>query len=340
MWKNVYQPLIGAYLILAAAMVVAETIFVKLQGGRISEEMIMDITGLLLCVYILSFVVLIVLTTTIYRAIHRMTAAAERYARGEFGETIDIRRKDEIGRLADTMNYMAHELDTRQDDQRKFISNVSHDFRSPLTSIKGYAEAILDGTIPPEMQDRYLGIIISEAERLQGLTENLLDLNKYGARGFYLEISTFDINELIRRDLEVFESRCREKNIRIVQKLTPGAAVVKADFKRIQQVIHNLVDNALKFSDTDSEIIVETAVRSGKVFVSVKDFGVGIPKDSIRKIWDRFYKTDPSRGKDKTGTGLGLAIVREIIQAHKENINVISTEGAGSEFIFSLPYVG
>lgn len=107
--------------------------------------------------------------------------------------------------------------------------------------------------------------------------------------------------------------------------------------RKIQQVLYNLIDNAIKFSDTDSSIVIETTEKPDKVYVSVKDFGIGIPRQSLNKIWDRFYKTDLSRGKDKKGTGLGLSIVKEIMQAHHENVNVISTEGVGTEFIFTLP---
>ena len=119
--------------------------------------------------------------------------------------------------------------------------------------------------------------------------------------------------------------------------LTGEEMYVNADMGKIQQVLYNLIDNATKFSHNQSSITIETNIRNSKVFISVKDSGIGIPKDSIKHIWDRFYKTDLSRGKDKKGTGLGLAIVKEIIQAHNENINVVSTEGVGTEFIFTLP---
>lgn len=136
---------------------------------------------------------------------------------------------------------------------------------------------------------------------------------------------------------QTFEGTCKKKRISFELILTGQKLYTKADMSKIQQVIYNLIDNAIKFSNTDSTITVETTVKNGKIFVSVKDRGIGIPSDSINKVWERFYKTDLSRGKDKTGTGLGLAIVKDIIQAHKENINVVSTEGVGTEFIFSLP---
>ena len=231
---------------------------------------------------------------------------------------------------------MATELDTLEEDQRKFVSNVSHDFRSPLTSIKGYVEAILDGTIPVEMQDKYLNIILFETERLNKLTKSLLDLNQFGHHGIRLDLADFDINNMIRTTIMTFEGKCREKSLSFDLVLTGQELFVNADMSKIQQVLYNLIDNATKFSNPDSVIKIETIIKNEKVFISVKDSGVGIPADSLNKIWERFYKTDPSRGKDKKGTGLGLAIVKEIIQAHKQNINVVSTEGAGTEFIFTL----
>ena len=232
---------------------------------------------------------------------------------------------------------MANELNTLEDDQKKFVSNVSHDFRSPLTSIKGYVEAMLDGTIPVEMQDKYLNIILFETERLNKLTKSLLELNKFGSHGTMLDITDFDINHTIRMTVQTFEGRCMEKRITFNLILTGEKLFVSADMSKIEQVLYNLIDNAIKFSHTDSAITIETTEKNDKIFVSVKDTGIGIPGDSIKKIWERFYKTDLSRGKDKKGTGLGLSIVKEIVQAHGENINCISTEGVGTEFIFPLP---
>ncbi|MDD6037459.1 MAG: HAMP domain-containing sensor histidine kinase, partial [bacterium] len=215
-----------------------------------------------------------------------------------------------------------------------------HDFRSPLTSIRGYLEAIIDGTIPYEMQDKYLQIVITETERLTKLTSGLIELNQYGGHGkMILDKAQFDINQVIQQTAATFEGICNKKHIVLELVLTGEELFVRADQSKIQQVIYNLTDNAIKFSHHDSSIRIETALKNGKVFVSVKDSGIGIPKDSINKIWERFYKTDLSRGKDKKGTGIGLAIVKEIIQAHKENINVISTEGVGTEFIFTLPFI-
>lgn len=287
--------------------------------------------------FIAAFVVLVLFTYVVYIPIRKITKAADQYAAGNFDTRINIHSNDEIGYLAASLDYMANELNTLEDDQKKFVSNVSHDFRSPLTSIKGYVEAMLDGTIPVEMQDKYLNIILFETERLNKLTKSLLELNKFGSHGTILDITDFDINYTIRMTAQTFEGICTEKHISFNLILTGEELFVSADMSKIQQVLYNLIDNALKFSHEDSAIAIETTEKNDKIFVSVKDTGIGIPKDSIKKIWERFYKSDLSRGKDKKGTGLGLAIVKEIIQAHGENINCISTEGVGTEFIFTLP---
>lgn len=195
----------------------------------------------------------------------------------------------------------------------------------------------MDGTIPHEMQDKYLNIILFETERLNKLTQGMLELNKYGSKGSMLDVNSFDINHTIKMVIQSFEGTCKKKRISFELILTGQTSFVSADMSKIQQVLYNLIDNAIKFSNMDSSITIETTEKNDKVFISVKDTGIGIPKDSIKKIWERFYKTDLSRGKDKRGTGLGLAIVKEIISAHNENINVISTEGVGTEFIFTLP---
>lgn len=305
---------------------------VSLKDGFLNISY-MTLAVIILC----AFIILGLFTYTICIPLRKITRAAQDYSAGNFETQINIHTNDEIGYLAASLNYMATELSTLEEDQRKFIANVSHDFRSPLTSIKGYIEAIMDGTIPYEMQDKYLNIILHETERLNKLTEGMLELNKYGVKGTMLDISRFDINHTIKMVAQSFEGTCKEKRISFELILTGQTSFVSADMSKIQQVLYNLIDNAIKFSHTDSTITIETTEKNEKVFISVKDTGIGIPKDSIKKIWERFYKTDLSRGKDKKGTGLGLAIVKEIVSAHNENINVISTEGVGTEFIFTLP---
>lgn len=186
------------------------------------------------------------------------------------------------------------------------------------------------------MQEKYLDIVIFETERLTKLTNSLLTLNSFDSKVNLLDISTFDINHMIKNTVATFEGICNKKKISFVLTFSSKIQLVNADIGKIEQVLYNLIDNAVKFSHNNSSIYITVTEQNGKIFISVKDSGIGIPKDSISKIWDRFYKTDLSRGKDKRGTGLGLCIAKEIIQTHNENIDVISTEGVGTEFIFSL----
>ena len=271
---------------------------------------------------------------------NRLMKAAIEYSSGNYDFVIVPTGLEEYRHLGEAISFMADEISKLDDYQKKFVANISHDFRSPLTSIKGYAEAILDGTIPHDSQDKYLKIILFETERLNKLTANLLELNRFENYGAFLDIVSFDINNIIKKTSESFEGACKEKKITLNLVFSSKVTYVNADIGKIQQVLYNLIDNAIKFSNTYSKIKISTEEKGEKVIVSVKDYGVGIPRESIKKIWDRFYKTDPSRGKDKKGTGLGLSITKEIIQAHNENINVISTEGVGSEFIFSLTRSG
>ncbi|MCR5311575.1 MAG: HAMP domain-containing protein [Lachnospiraceae bacterium] len=288
---------------------------------------------------LLSLIILVFFTEIVYIPLKRITEATEQYASGNLHYEFSVDSNDEMGYLAATLSYMASEIARSEDNQKKFIANVSHDFRSPLTSIRGYLEAMIDGTIPPEMHEKYLGIVLSETERLTKLTNSLLSLNNLNMKGVVLDLSDFDINTVIRNTVATFEGTCEKKGISIDLILTGDVLLVHADEMKIGQVLYNLLDNAIKFSHHNSSIRIETTEKHSKVFVSVKDSGIGIPKDDVKLVFDRFYKSDISRGKDKKGTGLGLAITKEIIHAHNEHINVISTEGVGSEFIFSLAKV-
>lgn len=290
----------------------------------------------LVILFLLSLIILIFFTEMVYIPLRKITHATEQYAAGNMHYEFQVESEDEIGYLAACLNYMASQIAGAEDDQKKFVANVSHDFRSPLTSIRGYLEAMIDGTIPPEMHEKYLGIVLNETERLTKLTNSLLTLNNLNTKGMLLDRTDFDINKVIRNTAASFEGTCLKKSIAIELILTGEELYVNADMGKIQQVLYNLIDNAIKFSHHDSVIKIETSLKKNKLFVSVKDTGIGIPKEDLKLIWDRFYKSDLSRGKDKKGTGLGLSIVKEIISCHGEHINVISTEGVGSEFIFSL----
>ncbi len=329
---SVFAPITSSYMV--KGYVVIHCNMNDIQDSCNSMLNISYIT--LVILLLLSLIILIFFTEMVYIPLRKITYATEQYAAGNMHYEFQVESDDEIGYLAVCLNYMASQIASAEDDQKKFVANVSHDFRSPLTSIRGYLEAMIDGTIPPEMHEKYLGIVLNETERLTNLTNSLLTLNNLNTKGMMLNRTDFNINRVIRNTAASFEGTCRKKTIAIELVLTGDEMYVNADKDRIQQVLYNLIDNAIKFSHHDSVIKVETSLKKNKLFVSVKDTGIGIPKEDLKLIWDRFYKSDLSRGKDKKGTGLGLSIVKEIINCHNEHINVISTEGVGSEFIFSL----
>lgn len=271
-----------------------------------------------------------------YRPLRKLIALSHNYLTGNLNLQSPPSDDSEFSALQTNINFLAEEIRHTEDYQRNFVSNISHDFRSPLTSIRGYAEAILDGTIPKESQDKYLQIILTEAERLTRLTQNILNTNNLQGNGMMLDLSVFDISDMLHSIAASLEIQCRKKDIKILFCLPQNHLEVRADKIKIQQVVYNLLDNAIKFSPSHSFITVSASRKQKYVFVSIKDHGEGIPANQIPKIFNRFYKSDASRNKDKHGTGLGLSIVREILTAHKQNINVISTEGVGSEFVFTL----
>ena len=293
-------------------------------------------TGLI--AVLVSFLSSLAVSFRMVKPIKKITEITHEYGEGNFSERIsELDTYSELTELAEAFNSMADNLAVTEQSRSNFVANVSHELKTPLTSIKGYIEAILDGTIPPEMQEKYLNIVLMETERLTKLTNGLLTLNSFDTKKNRLEITAFDINAVIKDTVASFEGRCTSRHISIALVFDDHQQLVLADMGKIQQVLYNLLDNAIKFSPDHSEITIETTLRHEKVFISVKDQGIGIPRDSMKKIWERFYKTDTSRGKDKKGTGLGLSIVKEIITSHGEHINAISTEGVGTEFIFTLP---
>lgn len=321
-----YQTIGYVIVFMSEAKVLEDTI----QVTNVINTLLLYLMGVLIlligCIYHLSI-----------RPLHQLIQAAKEYSLGHFEHPMELNCSDEFLELKDTIDFMATELNSLDDYQKKFIANISHDFRSPLTSIKGYTEAMRDGTIPYEMQNKYLDIILFETDRLNKLTNNLLTLNTFERNGALLNITSFNINQVIKRTLLTFEGTCTKKKITIQLEFNSEELFVSADIDKIQQVLYNLIDNAIKFSHNNSIIRISVTQKNDKAFIGIKDNGIGIPKDALKKIWERFYKTDLSRGKDKKGTGLGLSITKEIITAHGEHITVVSTEGVGTEFIFSLP---
>lgn len=307
------------------------------RAVEMAESGMNTLNLVILIISAILFVIFLIIYLFTILPVKKLRKAAIEYSKGHYDHKIAIHTHDEYRDMRDAMSFMVGELNEAEEKQRKFLANISHDFRSPLTSIKGYAEAIKDGTIPYESKDKYLDIILFEAERLHKLTSNILELNSMDNGAVKLDIKSFNINKVIKSIADSFEGRCRQKKLTILLQFEEADIYVDGDLGKIEQVIYNLTDNAIKFSDSGSDIVIGVDLKGGKAVIRVKDSGCGIPRDSIKKIWDRFYKSDSSRGKDKKGTGVGLSIVKEIIAAHDENINVVSTEGVGTEFSFTLP---
>lgn len=297
----------------------------------------MILTFVLAISLLVAMILILILSKDIIDPINMMNKAAKKMSGGNFNTRIKIKNEDEIGQLAESFNNMSSELGKLEELRSAFIANISHDFRSPLTSIRGFVQAILDGTIPPEMHEKYLNVVLDETTRLTNMTNNILHLTKMEAKQITLERRNFDINEVLRKVLIGMEQKINQKEIQVEMILSDEKLFVNADLEQIQRAIYNLVDNAVKFVGSGDSIFIETAVVKKKAHISIIDTGPGIEEASLNKIFDRFHKGDSSRGVDKKGTGLGLAIVREIIRQHGEEISVASRAGEGTAFTFTLP---
>lgn len=267
----------------------------------------------------------------------KINHTARAIASGDFDKRVSLVSDDEIGDLALSFNYMADSMQNLEKMRRDFISNVSHELRSPMTSINGFIVGMLDGTIPKEKWSYYIDIVHDETQRLIRLINDLLDLGRLESGEFSLKIEIFDINELIRERVIKFEDRIEKKEIEMDVTLVGSRLKVKGDRDRIDQVITNLMDNAIKFVPQGGEIKIKTEIRQDRALVSVYNNGPGVPKDEIQYIWDRFHKVDKARTKGG-GTGLGLSIARQIMNQHNQNIWVESGE-VGTKFIFTLNIV-
>jgi len=265
-----------------------------------------------------------------------MNEAAKKISGGDYEKRMAAKGHDEVSQLANSLNNMAESLDRQERSRREFIANISHDLRSPLTSIRGFIQAIRDGAAPPSQINRYLDIVLDESDRLSKLANDIVDLSQIEARKLALEKSVFDINLEIRGIAMLFETRIIEKRLNFNLSFADSQNLVYADYDRIRRVIYNLLDNAIKFTPEGGAVIIETSLKDGKVWVTIRDNGAGISAEDQKHIFDRFYKADASRGLDKKGNGLGLSIVREFTRMHGYAVTLVSSPGKGSAFTFAL----
>ena len=257
------------------------------------------------------------------------------YAGGNLDHTIKVKTNDEMGYLADTLNYMSSELGKMEEYQKSFIANVSHDFRSPLTSIKGYLEAILDGTIPPENERQYLQIISDESRRLSRLVRRMLDISQIQSQQD-MKKDDFDLCESMRLALLSMEQKITDRGLDVEADIPEDSVMVQGVNDLITQVIYNLLENAAKFAAPGSTLYLGLTETGGdKAVVTVRNTGHTIPAEEIPLLFERFHKSDKSRSEDKDGYGLGLYVVKTILSQHKEKITVTSENGVTS-FSFTV----
>ncbi|KEI04158.1 histidine kinase [Clostridium botulinum] len=271
----------------------------------------------------------------IIKPLEQINSAADKISKGEVHKRVQVQSGDEIGALANSFNSMAKSLEEVEENRRVFISNVSHELRSPITSIKGFIGGILDGVIPKEKENYYLSVAYEEIQRLTRLINDLLDLSSIEAGKFVLNVKEEDINEIIRLSIIKFETVIKSKKINVEVWLDDERLSVLVDRDKIIQVITNLIDNAIKYGKEEGNIEIRTKVKGQKVFVSVYNDGPNISKEDGKYIWDRFYKGDKSRTL-KVSTGLGLSIVRRIVTQHGGDIWFENKENKGVIFTFTL----
>ncbi len=286
---------------------------------------------------LVSIILVYIFSLKITRPLKELNIAARKIARGDFKKRVRINKKDEIGELANSFNYMANSLENIEKMRRDFIANVSHELRTPMTSIRGFIDGIIDNTIPKELHKNYLEVVRDEIIRLSRLVNDLLDLTRMESGEIKLSLKDFNINEMIRRCIIKLEGLIIKKDIDIILEFGEYEFIVKADKDAIERVMINLLHNAIKFTPKNGKIIFKTYLIKDKVYISIKDNGIGIKKEEIDLIWEKFHKSDKSRSRmGKGGAGLGLYIVKNIINEHQEEIFVESEVNKGTEIRFSL----
>lgn len=320
---------------------VCGTVIVCCDVGSISdfaEVLIKTVAISSLWVMLAALIAIFFISERIISPLRGMSQAAKAFAKGEFSVRVPVVGNDEVAQLASAFNNMAQNLENLDEMRNNFMSSVSHDMRTPMTTISGFIDCILSGAIPPEKHEYYLKIIRDEVLRLSRLVASLLDISRIqaGDRKFVME--PFDICEMGRQVLISFEQKIDKKRLEVEFNCDADNMFVTGDHDAIYQIFYNITDNAVKFANEGGLLKLSlTVIENKKVKVSVYNEGDGIPYDDQPYIFERFYKSDRSRGKDKTGVGLGMFIAKTIIEAHKEVIALESEPGKYCEFYFTLP---
>jgi signal transduction histidine kinase len=291
----------------------------------------------LLAAFAVSFAVVWLFTYRLVQPLRKMASAANSFGKGNFSVRVPISREDEIGQLAEAFNNMADSLASSESASRSFIANVSHELKTPMTTIAGFIDGILDGTIPPEKEKYYLGIVSQEVKRLSRLVRTMLDLSRIDSGALKLRPARFDLTNTILVALLSFEKKIEEKQIEVQGLENAKSIFIEGDPDMLHQVVYNLIDNAVKFTNEGGYLKIEIFQRDGRTTVSVENSGPGIAQDELPMVFERFYKTDKSRSRDKNGMGLGLYIVRTIVRLHGGDIKAESEQNQFTRFEFWVP---
>ena len=269
------------------------------------------------------------------RPLKVMAAASRRFARGDHSTRIPLpRRRNEVYEMAASFNYMADTIERHQTMQRDLIANVSHDLRTPMTTIGGFVDGILDGAIPPDKQEQYLRIVSEEIKRLSRLANSMVTMSKMESSEELIK-SPFDMSEMVIRIALGFEQKINDKRIELDLDI-PDTCPINGNHDALFQVVYNLFDNALKFVNEEGELKILMEVRGGRLQFNIRNTGSEIDPESLKHIFDRFYKSDKSRGQNPNGSGLGLYIAKTIIVRHGGAIHARSGDGK-TEFCFEIP---
>lgn len=287
--------------------------------------------------FMVSFCIVWTFSYKLAKPLREMEIATKHFGEGDFSVRVPVESQDEIGELASAFNQMAETLAAGESMRRNFIANTSHELKTPMTTIAGFVDGILDGTIPEEKRNHYLKIVSQEVKRLSRLVKTMLDLSKIDSGEMKLRLTRFDLSNTVFVTLLSFEKAIEDKKIEIRGLETASSLFVDGDPDMIHQVLYNLLENAVKFTNVEGYIDIRLAETNDRVTVTIKNSGPGIPADEVAMIFDRFYKTDKSRSQDKNGMGLGLYIVRTIIRLHGGEISVSSVENEFCQFEFWLP---
>ncbi|WP_047980297.1 sensor histidine kinase [Ornithinibacillus contaminans] len=292
----------------------------------------------LVLVLVVGSLLIFLASTYLVNPIRKLTHAARKIAKGDFSVRVERKpgkNQDEVGELIDSFNHMTAEIEKIDAMRADFVSNVSHEIQSPLTSIKGFTKAIMDDVIPKEHQQEYLTIIYQEIERMSRLSDNLLRIASLDSEHHPYHPTSYRLDEQLRKSVLTTEPQWHKKNITVNLDLEP--VEIFADKDLMEQVWLNLLTNAIKYTDNGGTIDVALRISTSRIRVLVKDNGIGIPKEAIGKLFGRFYKVDRSRNRSIDGNGLGLSIVKKILTIHRYSIDVESEEGEGSCFTVKIP---